>query len=81
MDEKSVDFDSALAQLHLDLRDDASPTRLAYVSGAIGILEIAGVLSHIRAECWRAMIQTCPGHRNDPRSWCAYCGNCSEHLS
>lgn len=72
---------AALSGLWHGLRDDASTIRLAYVTGAIGVLEIIDALNHVEADGWRARIQRCPGHDDEGgRSWCAYCGDIRARL-
>lgn len=70
--------EGALRDHWLSLRDDCSPERLAYVRGAIGMAAVAGAISETEALIWSRVINACPGHEDDGRSWCAYCGGLRE---
>jgi len=78
--EAGVDANEAMHGLWLQLRDDASPTEMMHVLGAIVMAQLVGLFDDERAELWRRRVLTCPGHDDEGcRSWCAYCGNMKPH--
>lgn len=65
---------AVLREIWEELRDDASPVRMAFARGAISALHQVGLLTEEQEELWQRRIETCPGH-DCSRAWCAYCGD------
>jgi hypothetical protein len=67
--------DEILRDCWLELRNDASPVRVACVLGHVIACRKLGFITDNEAELWQYRVQTCPGHDDEEgRQWCAYCG-------
>lgn len=61
-----------------DLCDAATPDRMAYMRGAIGMALALGAISETEYKVWHSAIESCPGHDGGGRQWCAYCGDLND---
>jgi len=62
----------------LDLRNDASQTKLQRFWDGVDVLNAVGLLTDDERELWRRRVLDCPtpSHNDEGgRTWCAYCGN------
>jgi len=62
-----------LAESWRELRNGASPARMAYFAGAVDVLKDLHVQDVEEQEGWVARSKRCPGHDDEGgRDWCAY---------
>lgn len=64
-----------LRGLWLGLRDDACPEKMAAARAIAVAIEAVGAITSLELELWVRRFEACPGHINDGRRWCAYCGD------